>query len=752
MGATFSCDQCGQVYGLKPELAGKRIRCRSCGGIVQIPGGAAASSRPRPDPPKPASRSSDDEEGIYDLATDSSPLADPYADAMPPPPRERRPTESSTGKKGAKKKKRGTKQEAGKIGKIVAGIFGGLFVLRWIVRLVLIGMSAAGVGRGGPGPGHVIGPPTPASFQPNIADPNAMPVFPPLAGWRSIEPGVQFQEVQLSSEPSQAGRPPGHQTKLWLYQPAGEHPAGTLPCVVVGPAGSTLLTGMGLAEGDRPEHLPYARAGFAVVSYTIDGDVPENPPDPMFLNGVRKFTDAKAGVTNAHWAIEYVKAKLPQVDPRRIYAAGHSSAATLALLVAANEPALAGVAAFMPVVDVAGRFRDQGVDLGQLVGQLPPGADALWTTYSPLNNEAKIRCPVLLFTALDDSNVPPSQAIDAADRLRQRGVQVTLRTAPSGDHYQPMIDVGIPEAIAWFTSLGADPEPATPGSIAVRPAPAPPGHGPSGPLLGRREPGPPSTPGMPTLPGSPSMPGPRGPGRIEPPRASGSMAPSRPEPPAYNGPIPEPGAVGVAANAGPDPYAPAPEPLNVTYPADRLEIVPPNMMRGNAEDFREIAPPGGVLVGFRVGYVRSFNGWKVGALQAIYQVGDSYQLGERFGAGMPLLSTVVARPGYAVGALKTQTGLMVDAFTVIFARVAGDRLNTGDAYPSDWLGDHSGGSPGVVNGEGRFAVGIQGRSTGREINALGLVVAGPGSGAGPAGDRAGPTGAVPSGQGPTGPL
>src|SRR4051794_41816712 len=39
------CDGCGRVVPMKPEWAGRRLRCK-CGGIVQAPG--VATARPAP--------------------------------------------------------------------------------------------------------------------------------------------------------------------------------------------------------------------------------------------------------------------------------------------------------------------------------------------------------------------------------------------------------------------------------------------------------------------------------------------------------------------------------------------------------------------------------------------------------------------------------------------------------------------------------------------------------------------------------
>ena len=42
---------------------------------------------------------------------------------------------------------------------------------------------------------------------------------------------------------------------------------------------------------------------------------------------------------------------------------------------------------------------------------------------------------------------------------------------------------------------------------------------------------------------------------------------------------------------------------------------------------------------------------------------------------------------------------------------------------SDWLGDPRGGGPTTATGQGKLVVGIHGRSNGREINSLGVLVA-----------------------------
>jgi len=59
----FNCSKCGKEYRWKPELAGKKAKCK-CGNVVPIPAKPPAAARPAP---KPASEDAD-LDGLYALA------------------------------------------------------------------------------------------------------------------------------------------------------------------------------------------------------------------------------------------------------------------------------------------------------------------------------------------------------------------------------------------------------------------------------------------------------------------------------------------------------------------------------------------------------------------------------------------------------------------------------------------------------------------------------------------------------------
>lgn len=271
------------------------------------------------------------------------------------------------------------------------------------------------------------------------------PEFPSRGEATEAVPRVQRFEVSLGEEGGYYDVP-GHGGKLVLYLPEGEHKPKSLPCILITGAGSNLLAGMLLGDGDSPEQTPYAQAGYAVVAYELDGPGDDSGDLEEMKRSYEAFKAARAGLVNARNALQYALDKMPEVNPAHIYAAGHSSAATLALLFAEHEPRLAGVIAYAPAIDVGERF---GPALRIFALQLPGVVDFA-TQSSPLTHRERLKCPTFLFHAEDDSNCPIAQTRKFADELKQQGTDVTLVTVPKGEHYQSMIDEGIPAAIKWL--------------------------------------------------------------------------------------------------------------------------------------------------------------------------------------------------------------------------------------------------------------------------------------------------------------
>lgn len=265
-----------------------------------------------------------------------------------------------------------------------------------------------------------------------------------MGAGREIKPGIMVHQFRV-----QVGK---RQNTVWIYLPK-ERPAGKLPVVLIAPAGSRLYHGGDLGDGSRPEHYPYVQAGYAVVAYSIDGNLIDNPSDEETLWAIRWFQAAEGGVTNARVALTFALQQVPGLDANQVYSAGHSSAGTLSLAVAASDPRIKGCIAYAPVCDVVAHLEPDWI---REVTPLSPGFDRFVNRYSPHLNTAKLRCPVFLFLADDDSVVKGPEVVQFAKALEKTNSRLTFARVATGDHYDSMIEQGIPQALRWLSSLRAE--------------------------------------------------------------------------------------------------------------------------------------------------------------------------------------------------------------------------------------------------------------------------------------------------------
>ncbi len=273
--------------------------------------------------------------------------------------------------------------------------------------------------------------PPPAPPQPPL--PN---VERPLPGAPEGEgtpiPGGVVREVRWSAEVGLA-------SKLWVYTPDGDPPETGWPTVLVPPAGSSQLWGMGLAEGDRAEHLPYVEAGYQVVAYEIDG-IGEHEDD------MAQFGAANSGLDNARHAFRYALDVLPS-DPDRVFAAGHSSAGNLTMLFAAHEPRLAGAVVYNSPGD--GCWCQADAFLATLALSFPD-LPAWCQQGHPASHLHHLEVPLLLFGSREDL-VTPADEIEATAAAHP-DAPIELRVLDEGDHYTSMIEAELPAAIQWMAT------------------------------------------------------------------------------------------------------------------------------------------------------------------------------------------------------------------------------------------------------------------------------------------------------------
>jgi dienelactone hydrolase len=419
MTINIDCPECDKTYRLPDSAAGKKFRCKVCDTAISVP--------------------ADDVEEIG------------YAEEDLPPVR----------RKPAAKKSKGKKSKPTSIWSTplpwigIGG--GGVLALALLVVFLSAGKRPAitaplpiantsvasstsnprPVANTGPGPADALFP---------IAQ-VPIPSFPERGSPRILQPsGVRMWFVQMSPSPT-----PGHSMAFRVYLPPTDAADHSIPCVLVAPAGSNLLVGNDMDGDDyHVETLPYAQAGMAVIFYSLDGGLADmqNANDGQFQAAYNKFRAAHAGTVNGRNALEYVLTKLPQVDPKKIYTAGHSSAGTVSLLMAEHEPRLAGSIAYAPCTDVEARLREGASD--PTMQKILPNLNHFLKQSSPKTHVTHVGCPLFVFHANDDGNVKVGESQDFVNRLKAAGKQVDFQTVPTGNHYDSMVKQGIPAAIIWL--------------------------------------------------------------------------------------------------------------------------------------------------------------------------------------------------------------------------------------------------------------------------------------------------------------
>ncbi len=143
---------------------------------------------------------------------------------------------------------------------------------------------------------------------------------------------------------------------------------------------------------------------------------------------------------------------------------------------------------------------------------------------------------------------------------------------------------------------------------------------------------------------------------------------------------------------------------------------------GTRNQFRQISPDGGLLIGFEIGFVNNDRKAPIEALRPIFLTATGEKMGTWQGKPPTGPVTVKAKPGYVVAGMNFRAGLGIDGFALQYMKLAKDRLDTADSYTDDHIGS-MGGGPSKIGGTGAFVVGIIGHQHDNgNTCALGFVV------------------------------
>ena len=143
-------------------------------------------------------------------------------------------------------------------------------------------------------------------------------------------------------------------------------------------------------------------------------------------------------------------------------------------------------------------------------------------------------------------------------------------------------------------------------------------------------------------------------------------------------------------------------------------------LTADKEAFRVVPEQGALLVGFDI----NADDTKIAGLRPIFLTAEGHAIGRWCGVARAKPRRIVAKLGYAVGAVNVQARLWLTGLSLQFMEIGLEGLNPAASYQSDWLGHApTSGSGSQVTGEGSAVIGIHGHAGATEISSLGLVLA-----------------------------
>ncbi len=193
-----------------------------------------------------------------------------------------------------------------------------------------------------------------------------------------------------------------------------------------------------------------------------------------------------------------------------------------------------------------------------------------------------------------------------------------------------------------------------------------------------------------------------------PPPASETDAPNPPRTTPLPAPPPDP-RPNVPAPTGPAPTPLPPPPPSGPAPG-RRETTPVGGAFAN-NNYRESRANGVMLIGFEIGFGKVFDTDIIAYLHPIWLTPTGEQFGEAYGRTQAPVVTVKAKNGYAIGGIVVAGGGALEGIGFTFMRRGENRLDTTDAYTSDWYGEQrrKPESGAMRSGDGSFVGGIFGK-------------------------------------------
>lgn len=197
------------------------------------------------------------------------------------------------------------------------------------------------------------------------------------------------------------------------------------------PAVLFLHGGFAFGAEDWEQSKPFRNAGFVVMTPTLRGENGLPGPYSMFYNEVEDVLAAADTL-----------AKLPYVDNKRIYIAGHSVGGTLTMLAVLTSSRFRAAASFSGSPDQVLWSRSQPD-----VIPFDPSDQREFLMRSPLAYPRSFKCPLRIYYG-NQEFLFSENSQKTANRAKKAGLDVEALSVP-GDHLS-MIGPAMRQAIAFF--------------------------------------------------------------------------------------------------------------------------------------------------------------------------------------------------------------------------------------------------------------------------------------------------------------
>lgn len=278
-----------------------------------------------------------------------------------------------------------------------------------------------------------------------LADREAPAPLPELGRPFVAEDGVRQYEVFLSSDKVE---------QFWIALPAEKNAtnATSMPCALLLPLSMDRALGGHLEAEDWEQMLLFARLGVAAVAFDVPGGFSAEASEAVVQAEIARYLESDGGLRTARQALEFVRTRIPGIDPERLWVLGEGAAGTLGLRLAGRDNRVRAVVAFDPVVDMSALAEEEET-LSAALHNNPELGDFL-RKHSVIADLETMRCPLLLYhdAFRHEENFAAIDQLYLEGLRREKDVTLIDTIDVDPDHAGPASRVS--RSLRWLETVG----------------------------------------------------------------------------------------------------------------------------------------------------------------------------------------------------------------------------------------------------------------------------------------------------------